>query len=85
MLGILLTLTVALFAHSSYVDPFLIALFISAISSLLFYITFYYGFSPIFLRVAMGVGDVDPLVVSSGLSVIDYALSVFRGLRLAVC
>jgi ABC-type nitrate/sulfonate/bicarbonate transport system permease component len=70
-LGILLTLIVAFFAHSSYVAPLLIALFISAISSFLFYITFYCGLSPIFLNVAIGVGDVDPLVVSSGLSVID--------------
>jgi hypothetical protein len=62
---------VAFFAHSSYVDPFFIALFISAISSFLFYITFYCGLSPIFLRVAIGVGYVDTLVVSSGLSVID--------------
>lgn len=71
MFGILLTLILAFFAHSSYVAPFLMALFISAISSLFVCTTFYYGFSPIFLSVAIGVGDVDPLVVSFGLSVMD--------------
>jgi hypothetical protein len=62
----------------------LIALFISAISSLFVCTTFYYGFSPIFLSVAIGVGDVDPLVVSSGLSlvVMECPRIVFKGFRL---